>query len=367
MTATQTLLSASLLVLVATAPDFAYAEPDLPRAPPSEVHPEPPKKPPTGTFELGAGFSTDDGFIVKSRIAQDDLFGTGDRLALDAQISQHHQRFGAMFEDPHVLGTTLSLRADVFDNLTDRFGFQRHAVGGGLTLSEQLAPHVRAFVGYSLQRVTTTPDGPQIAARTVGEALRPPETYRLGTLRMGLEFNTLDQPVLPMRGSSIGASIAVSDPALGSEIRMVRTDAWISHHHPIGPLTLHLGASLSTVTGSVPLGERLQLDGSSELRGYGFGALGPRERDGANTISLGGTLKYTARAELEAPLIRKYGLSIAGFVDAAGIADGGHGGSGASAGVGLIWRSPIGPLRFDIALPLDGGRPQFLFSLGGSF
>ena len=40
-----------------------------------------------------------------------------------------------------------------------------------------------------------------------------------------------------------------------------------------------------------------------------------------------------------------------------------------SAGFGVIWRSPIGPLRFDVAYPLDGAdrKPQFLFSLGGAF
>nr|MBA3821855.1 BamA/TamA family outer membrane protein [Deltaproteobacteria bacterium] len=60
-------------------------------------------------------------------------------------------------------------------------------------------------------------------------------------------------------------------------------------------------------------------------------------------------------------------ISAAAFVDVGGIYEPGEGRTGASAGVSLIWRSPIGPLRFDWAMPIDGGRPIFSFGLGGSF
>ena len=361
MIAKQTLQSASLVALLAASPDFAHAEPDAPLPRPSEVRPEPPPLP-TGSFAIGAGFSNEEGFIARAEVAQDNLFGTGDRLALGARISARDQRFDLAFEHRHLLGSTLSLTAGLIDDTRHMYGFTREAVGGSLTLSQQLAPHLRGFVGYRLEHIVVTPDLPSAIAREL-PGTDPARGSRLAALRMGLEYDTLDTPVMPRRGTSIGSSIEIADRDLGSQIQMLRTDAWISHHRALGPLTLHLGGSVSAVSSTTPLSERLQFDGSSDLRGFAIGDLGPIGRNG---MSLGGNFKYTARAELEVPLVPRLGISAAGFVDAAGLVAGTRGWSGASTGVGLIWRSPIGPLRLDLAVPLDGGRPSLVFGLGGN-
>jgi translocation and assembly module TamA len=81
-------------------------------------------------------------------------------------------------------------------------------------------------------------------------------------------------------------------------------------------------------------------------------------------MSLGGNFKYTTRAELEVPLISKWGISAVGFVDMGGIYAPGRGTSGLSAGLGLVWRSPIGPLRLDWAVPVDGPAPRWGFNIG---
>jgi outer membrane translocation and assembly module TamA len=74
------------------------------------------------------------------------------------------------------------------------------------------------------------------------------------------------------------------------------------------------------------------------------------------------------RGEIEAPISRKLGLSAVGFLDAGAIVDPNGTSVGRSVGAGLIWRSPIGPLRLDHAVPLDGaGPPRFLFSIGGGW
>lgn len=361
MIAKQTLLSASLVAWLAASADFAHAEPDAPPPRPSEVRPEPPPRP-TGSFELGAGFSNEEGFIASAAIAQDNLFGTGDRLALGARISARRQRFDLAFEHRHLFGSSLSLAAELTDDARHLYGLTREAVGGSLTLSQQLAPHLRGFVGYRLEQIVVTPDVPSAIAREL-PGTDPSRGRRLGALRTGLEYNTLDTPVMPLRGTSIGSSVEIADRDLGSQIQMMRTDAWLSHHRGLGPLTLHVGGSVSAVSSGAPLSERLQFDGSSDIRGFALGDLGPIDRNG---MSLGGTFKYTARAELEVPLVPRLGISAAGFVDAAGLVAGARGWSGASTGFGVIWRSPIGPLRLDVAFPLDGGRPSLVFGLGGT-
>jgi outer membrane protein insertion porin family len=139
------------------------------------------------------------------------------------------------------------------------------------------------------------------------------------------------------------------------------------HAQPLGPFTARLSAHGSYVrsleAGGVPLSERLQYDGHADVAGYGLGSF--RSAD----------LEAGGRAELELPIWRRAGISIAGFAEA-GLrhnADPTWGPTGTtlarSVGASIIWRSPIGPLRFDWAIPLDGEdrRPVFLFNLGSSF
>ncbi len=368
MIAKQTVVSASLLLLVvAVAP--ALAEPgESPERPEEAALVDPlPDEPPlvpgkSGRFTIGAGYRSDDGFVASARIEQLDLFRTGTQLTLDARISARQQRFAIGFRDPTLFGTDLDLAANVYTEQRAMQGFQRIATGGSLTLSHALGEHVRGFIGYRVEQITVTTDSD--AAARGSTMMEPFRGGRLAALRAGIEYNTLDAPYLPRRGTLIGTSIEIADRDLGSEIQMIRTDAWMSHHRALGPFTLHLGGTLSTVSNGTPFSERLHFDGSRDIRGYGLGALGPRD---ANGMSLGGTLKYTARGELEVPLISRIGLSAAGWADTGGILAEGARWSGASAGFGLIWRSPIGPLRFDYAFPLDGSPPGFVFGLGGTW
>ena len=58
-------------------------------------------------------------------------------------------------------------------------------------------------------------------------------------------------------------------------------------------------------------------------------------------------------------------MSVEGFYDIGGVFDrSGAGQIGRSTGFGVLWRSPLGPLRLDLAFPLTGGDPRFVFGLG---
>lgn len=387
MSAKQT-LSASLVVLVAASPLLARAEPDAaPRAHPGEDRPDdldeptppapalpaeqpaPPRRP-TGRFALGAGYGTDDGFAVRAAVAQDSLFGTGKRLALDASLSARHQWFAVTFEDPHLGGSDLRLRAVLATARRRMPGFVRGATGGSLTLAKRIAPHVQAFVGYRLEDVTVELAHPAALARGGVTPPRGALDGRIGAVRTGLAYDTTDAPFLPARGTTAGVALEVADRGFGSAHDFARLDGWLSHHRALGPFTLHLGGTFSTVRarggGVVPLSERLHFDGSRDVRGLAPGELGPF--DPSAGLSLGGDVKATGRAELELPLFRRLGISVVGFLDAGAIYDrAGRGSWGLSRGIGLVWRSPIGPLRFDWAFRDRGDDPRFVFGLGSLF
>ncbi|MDB4962959.1 MAG: outer membrane protein assembly complex, YaeT protein [Myxococcales bacterium] len=334
-----------------------------------------PRKPPSGSFSVGAGYSTDESFIATASVAQNDLFGTGHRLALDARLSDRQSLVRASYEVPHLLGTDLRLRGELYAKERGYVGFIRQAAGAALTLTAPVGAHTEVFVGFRAEQVSTiqtlvAPWSLHGVGGVDGTTLPSEMGGMIASLRAGVAYSTLDAPVLPRRGTSLGLSVEVADEQLGSAFQKTRVDGWASMHAPLGPFTLHLGSRVSAVTSSDPWGvllsERLQFDGSSDIRGYAPGSIGPR--DPRSGTSLGGNLMYSSRAELEVPLVPRYGISAVGFVDAGGVFDAsGWGGTGVSAGFGLIWRSPIGPLRFDWAVPLDGGKPQFLFNVGSSF
>jgi outer membrane protein insertion porin family len=346
----------SCVIVLATcvAGATAYAdEPDDPDEP----------EQPSGRFEVGAGFNADDGFIAHAAIAQDDLFDTGQRLALTADLSERWQTFRIVHGVDDLLGSGLDLQTELFSDRRAMPGFTRERNGGALTLSRQVDAATRVYLRGGLEQIDVTLDGDDAIARANTPAARALGDGLLATLRAGVVHDTLDDPLLPRHGRRVEVFAETAGDAyqqLGGSIDDARA---------LGPFTLrlhgHAGYVRSDGPGGVPLAFRLQHDGHADVRGY---ALPTRFDAGDNLEAIG-------RAELELPIWPSAGLSLAGFADV-GLRANTDAVWGAttpelmrSVGVGLIWRSPIGPLRFDWAIPLDADdqTPQFLFTLGGAF
>lgn len=307
-----------------------------------------------GTFQLGAGYATDDGFMLSAAVDQPDLFHTGNELGLFAWMSERRQLFDARFADPHVLGGTLQL--DLYNDRRVMPGFDRQAVGVSARQTYRVSDHVTAWVGYRFEQVTV--DGMQAIARGGPIIVEPIAAGTVSAVQVGARYSTVD---LQMRhGSTIGVYADQADRMLGSTYSFGKVGAWAGTHQPVGPFTLHAGGSITALTPDAPMSERLFLDGSSDVRGYAPGAFGAVG---------GGTLKAVGHASLELPVGGE--LSLEGFVDYARIANtdftspiGIAHGSGMSLGYGAIWHSPIGPIHADIAYPLDG-PPTFFLAFGG--
>ncbi len=114
------------------------------------------------------------------------------------------------------------------------------------------------------------------------------------------------------------------------------------------------------------------LMGPNLVRGFAPAGLGPRDlTPGTTNDALGGSLFWGSSVELQTPLFflpKEIGIKLATYVDAGSLWDyqGPTAGLGqtvtvgldrisdirTSVGVGLIWDSPLGPLRFDLAYPL---------------
>jgi outer membrane protein insertion porin family len=366
MVAKQLLRAASFVVLVGS----ARAQPAPPPAQPDDeaastapgntdaAPPAPNRRAPTGTFGIGVGYNTDDGFIGSAEVAQSDLFGTGLLLAEDAKISERWQRFELRFADPELLGSSYQLDATLYSDRRHYDQFWREGAGASVGLSQIIAPHLKAYAGYRLEHVTMEPD--DLASPTA-----PTGSYNLAALRAGVDYSTLDQPFMATRGTRIGSMIEVADPSLGSDVTMIHTKTFAETHQAVGPMILHLGGSFETVSGdALPEGELLHFDGSSQIRGIAPNEFGPRDLDGRH---LGGTMAFYGHTDLEVPVSRRLGLSAVGFVDGGGMFTGPVGELGASTGFGMVWRSPLGPIGAYWAWPSLHDPPKFVFGVGAPF
>lgn len=316
-----------------------------------------------GNFSLGAGYSPDDGAIFQAEVGQPNLLGSGQGLSLSAELSKIHQRAALTYDVP--LRNGLSLRSELFTDLRDTGGFRRESIGGSFELSRALARSTRVFVRYRAERVemSALPPSDGVVARRIGMTLPAPGL--ISTLGSGLRFDTRDGTGL--HGSRLELLSEISTP--GSQASFARLRATAETARTFGRLTLRLHGHASVVrsgeAGGVALSERLFDAGNADVRGYALGTLGPAT--GANYEAVG-------RAEVELAVWRKAGLSVATFFDAGvrGNLDDAFGPAGEttrrSVGASLIWRGPLGPVRLDYAVPLDGKRErQWLFSFGIGF
>lgn len=360
--------SASALVALAGVPAFADESPVVEDVPvddsPRVTGARTVTHEPTGTFVVGAGISPDEGFLAHAAVIQPNLFRTGQRLALTADMSAIRQRAALTYDVPVL--PNLDLHTELFTQRRVLGQLTREGTGGELGLSYKLDKHTRIYGRYRLEAVATTLGAEMMKASDIPSMIdRELGNGNVATLGAGIVYDTLDERFLPRRGTRFELFTDRADPRWGSDYTFERTGGSIDHARGLGPFTLRLHGHAAYIRGDVPLSERLQHDGHAEVRGYALDSLPP----------LGSNLEAVGRVELELPVWKKAGLSIAGFADA-GLrenTDAMYGSTSPllqrSVGLSIIWRSPIGPLRFDWAVPLDGDKRdrQFLFGFGGSW
>jgi translocation and assembly module TamA len=177
----------------------------------------------------------------------------------------------------------------------------------------------------------------------------------------------LDHPLTPRRGHVIGAEVGFGLKGLVNETNVLRTVVRGTYLTPIIP---RWNAVFRGYLGQVSGGSRFivpgdllfRTGGDQSVRGYGFNTLGVAQ-DGA---IVGGTVSAVASAEVVYQFMPPWGIAL--FHDAGNAADSwrdfqfAHG-----TGVGLRWRSPIGPVNVDLAYSHETKKPRLHFSVGYAF
>jgi outer membrane protein insertion porin family len=371
---------------------------------------------PTGTFQIGAGFSSVENFIAQAQISQNNLFGRGQTLSVQAQLSSLRQLFLLRFVEPWFLDTEWTFGFDLY-NQSRGFGtFFRNSSGGQLTWGYPLSYEARAFLIYKLEDVDiTTGSGgianlgatsAPIAATSVANLFRGGWT---SSLRASLQWDSRNNRLFPSGGWYDTVFVEIASQYTGSQNKFLRWGGFIRHYRELwGPFVLHANAEIGVTTSTDPLGvpisERYLVGGIFDIRGYAPRSLGPLlltqpPGDVGQTLGqlpLGGNLQVIWNTEIEFPLFKKIGISGVVFYDMgnaynledrycsglqrknAAISikfdpcfrplESLTNGLRKSVGFGFRWFSPIGPLRFEWGIPLDAQPNEdplvFEFTIG---
>ncbi|WP_018954643.1 autotransporter assembly complex protein TamA [Thioalkalivibrio sulfidiphilus] len=181
-------------------------------------------------------------------------------------------------------------------------------------------------------------------------------TDRSDLLMPGLSFSRVraDHPVFPRRGWRLYGGVRGAHEDLGSSVSFAQVHGRAKLITPFGPGRLITrgegGATQADLVTELPSSVRFFAGGDNSVRGYGYQRLGPTNADGE---VIGGRHLLTGSVEYEIPLFGKW--SAAAFVDSGNAYDRiDDFDPKTGVGLGIRWRSPIGPIRVDIAHPVDG-------------
>jgi outer membrane protein insertion porin family len=363
---------------------------------------------PTGTFQVGAGFSSVENFIATAQVQQANLFGSGQSVALSAQVSGLRQLVSLRHFEPYFFGSDWSFNSELYDQLYIFPSFSRRSIGASATFGYAL---IQPWLRLS---VTTTAEEDTVNTAPVSTFFGASPTYlsifqrlplanlfndgRTISLRPTITYDTRDNRLFASSGMFLQYSLEFAGGVFGSEIEYLRHKFSGKFYYPLGggngspgsgfvlKLNTELGLITSPSAEGVPIFARFFLGGILDIRGFQLRSIGPRlplntaldpnSPPIPNGANIGGNLEAYENLEFEFPIIDKVGIRGVVFFDAGNawnteqqfcattpapqfdrVVSPCFSASSllylrTSTGFGFRWFSPLGPLRFEWGFPL---------------
>lgn len=334
----------------------------------------------TGNLLAGVGYSSSDGVVFSASVSQQNVLGTGNALSVGLNTSKVNRTISGVFTQPYWTVDGISRTIELYQkNIDPTSLFVSNyesstlgaAVGFGIPISETDTINLGGRLEHT--KLTLFPQSPPVYIDYVNEFGAVTNSY---ILTGGWSRDTRDDITYPSSGRLQSIMIEVGLPI--SNVAYYKAEYIDQVFWPIwSPAILMLRGNVGFAEGyngnPLPFFKAFYAGGAGSVRGYEQSSLGPRDIFGN---SLGGKRKIIGNAELFYPLVKgQKAVRASAFVDAGQIyADGDQPDFESfrfSAGVGLAWNSPIGPLKFSYAIPFnsrDGDRlERFQFQIGTVF
>lgn len=325
---------------------------------------------PTGSLNFGGTFSVNDGFGLAITLQEKNFVGRGQEVSLTFSTAEEAERYGFQFVEPNFLGRDVrfGFAADYSENDSEFATYNSETFVLQPSLAFPISESGRLQLRYTAEIVDVLARDPAANGVVIGNDITVGKqtsssigyTYRYDTRISGLNPD-----------AGVLFEFSQDFAGLGGDSKYIKTAAKVVGQRRVlnGDVVLRAtleGGALAFSGGSNRAVDRFIL-GPEILRGFEPGGIGPRDTTGAGTgDALGGNLFVAARFEAEFPLglPEEYGISGSLFYDVgnlwdlsdANLAGGAIVGEGGSLrhviGFGILWDTPVGPLRFNFTKAL---------------
>ncbi|MDR0664136.1 MAG: outer membrane protein assembly factor BamA [Helicobacteraceae bacterium] len=334
----------------------------------------------TGSLMVGGGYSSYDGFIINASINDRNLFGSGYAYSLGIDTSKRSRRYEISLANPRVRDSAYSLSFSIYDTHYEATTYVRDTQGGSVTASRRFGRYWNGGLTGSSSNNKNEYDDPDdfyVNGRTTKLSLTP---Y--------VGFDNTDDYFVPRSGVALSQSAEFA--GFGEDESYTRTSSNFAFYYGFQELIdydliLRYRARFQYVDADIndikkyPIGSRLFLGGTRSIRGYQSGSVAPYRyengkiaKDSAGDARyIGGTMAFNNSVELSLPLIEESQMRFAVFYDYGAIGVDDLDMKRSSYGLALEWISPMGPLQFIWAWPIDD-KPEdtvsnFEFTMGQKF
>ncbi|MBV8634431.1 MAG: outer membrane protein assembly factor BamA, partial [Burkholderiaceae bacterium] len=346
---------------------------------------------PTGNLTLGAGYSQYEKFTVNAGIQQENAFGSGDSIGVQVNTSSLNRAIVLSHTNPYVTDDGISRTVDVYlrttrPPLTNNGDFNVHTLGTKVTFGVPFTEFDRVFFGIGVERTKVETfkndpgynDSPLVYQEYVQEFGNGTEANTTSfPLTVAWARDSRDSALTPNKGDYQRFNFEMAP--VGT-LRYYRAVYQNQYYRPIASwITLALNGEFDYGRGlngkPFPVFKNFYAGGIGSVRGYMTSTLGPLD---VNGDPLGGASRLIMNGELHFPFpgsSKDSGLQWFTFVDGGNVfADRQRiefSQLRYSAGVGISWISPVGPLKLSYANPLNAQptdqKERFQFQIGTGF
>lgn len=339
----------------------------------------------TGSFGIGAGYSQNDGVLLEASVEEKNFLGRGQFIRLAAGAGEDDARsYNFSFTEPYFLGYRLAAGFDLFQSQTSSADTYRYEEAGGtLRVTAPITENLATTFRYTYKELEYEKKDSAATLVKPYEDIVNGGKWQQSIISNTINYSDVDDRNMPRYGWQ--ASLTNEFAGVGGDSEYYKVFGKIRYTHTLSDEFDMIGSLTGQAGHVVPTGDNLLVFdqfkfGGRQVRGFKNDGIGPR----IDNESIGGTTYFAASAELTVPMPlipEDFGLRLAGFVDAGTL----YGNKTsvlpgtvkddssirASAGVGIMWASPFGPLRVDYAVPFKSesydDEQRFKFGMSNTF
>ena len=373
----------------------------------------------TGSFQIGAGFSSYEKLTLSGSISQNNLFGSGKNATLAVNTSKINTLYSLSYTDPYYTVNGVSIGYDAYYKTFNSASldwlstYKTLSGGGGIRFGYPLSETSSMNLGFTMDSTNINLSGAsQVEAGGAacgtdpGATCYPNVPYNIYNFTqkygstntslissVGWRLNSFDSNIMPTKGNRFAVGGEVGSPP--GSIAYYKLSYQQQHFVPLTPknkliamANINLGYGQGIGDKVYPFYKNYYGGGIGSVRGYKPGTVGPQATNPNGTTSyIGGNEIATGNFELQGPFpglgdtMRWNVFYDVGYVGATGSAAPGcypgmscnptNNTVATSVGLGMSWVSPVGPLKFSLGYPVGAGpgaqKQPFQFTMGSAF